>query len=256
MREGSVLFLNELNRLPEAAQNLLLPALDEGLVEVPHLGRCAPPTGSWWWRRRTRRSTWRPGTCPRRCATGSSTWRWGTRRRRRKSRSSPRRPGVPTPRSCARPCASCAARGCTRDVRRGASVRGAIAHGGAGRRREETALRSPAALRAAAEIALTTRVDLRDGDAGLGDVLDELVELVVEQGARPGGGGAGAVGRAPVRARPARRGPGRRRSRAMRGGAARAAGAGRSARWRTAARWRSRCARRPKTWTAGSSPAT
>ncbi len=38
MREGSVLFLNELNRLPEAAQNLLLPALDEQVVQVPHLG--------------------------------------------------------------------------------------------------------------------------------------------------------------------------------------------------------------------------
>ena len=38
MREGRVLFLNELNRLPEAAQNLLLPALDEGVVQVPHLG--------------------------------------------------------------------------------------------------------------------------------------------------------------------------------------------------------------------------
>ena len=45
MREGSVLFLNELNRLPEAAQNLLLPALDEGLVEVPHLGEVRAAEG-------------------------------------------------------------------------------------------------------------------------------------------------------------------------------------------------------------------
>ena len=45
MREGRVLFLNELNRLPEAAQNLLLPALDEGVVQVPHLGEVRAADG-------------------------------------------------------------------------------------------------------------------------------------------------------------------------------------------------------------------
>jgi len=38
MREGRVLFINELNRMPESVQNVLLPALDEGLVQVPHIG--------------------------------------------------------------------------------------------------------------------------------------------------------------------------------------------------------------------------
>ena len=38
MRAGAVLFINELNRMPEGVQNVLLPALDEGLVHVPHLG--------------------------------------------------------------------------------------------------------------------------------------------------------------------------------------------------------------------------
>lgn len=38
MQTGSVLFINELNRMPEGVQNVLLPALDEGLVHVPHLG--------------------------------------------------------------------------------------------------------------------------------------------------------------------------------------------------------------------------
>lgn len=44
MRAGGVLFINELNRMPEGVQNVLLPALDEGLVAVPHLGavRAAP----------------------------------------------------------------------------------------------------------------------------------------------------------------------------------------------------------------------
>ncbi len=44
MRQGAVLFVNELNRMPEGVQNVLLPALDEGMIHVPHLGalRAAP----------------------------------------------------------------------------------------------------------------------------------------------------------------------------------------------------------------------
>jgi MoxR-like ATPase len=44
MREGAVLFINELNRMPEGVQNVLLPAMDEGMVLVPMLGevRAAP----------------------------------------------------------------------------------------------------------------------------------------------------------------------------------------------------------------------
>ena len=38
MRQGSVLFVNELNRMPEAVQNVLLPALDERLLIVPRIG--------------------------------------------------------------------------------------------------------------------------------------------------------------------------------------------------------------------------
>ena len=38
MMAGGVLFINELNRMPEGVQNVLLPALDEGTVHVPHLG--------------------------------------------------------------------------------------------------------------------------------------------------------------------------------------------------------------------------
>lgn len=44
MREGAVLFVNELNRMPEGVQNVLLPAMDEGAIQVPLLGevRAAP----------------------------------------------------------------------------------------------------------------------------------------------------------------------------------------------------------------------
>jgi MoxR-like ATPase len=45
MRRGAVLFINELNRMPEAVQNVLLPALDEGLVIVPRIGEVRMAVG-------------------------------------------------------------------------------------------------------------------------------------------------------------------------------------------------------------------
>ncbi|MCC7440164.1 MAG: MoxR family ATPase [Bdellovibrionales bacterium] len=38
MREGGILLLNELNRFPEGVQNILLPAVDERRVLIPRLG--------------------------------------------------------------------------------------------------------------------------------------------------------------------------------------------------------------------------
>lgn len=38
MKAGGILFINELNRLPEGVQNVLLPALDEKMVAIPKLG--------------------------------------------------------------------------------------------------------------------------------------------------------------------------------------------------------------------------
>ncbi len=38
MLKGGVLFINELNRLPEGVQNVLLPAVDERMIVVPRLG--------------------------------------------------------------------------------------------------------------------------------------------------------------------------------------------------------------------------
>ncbi len=38
MREGAILFLNELNRMPEGVQNVLLPVLDEHRVAIPRYG--------------------------------------------------------------------------------------------------------------------------------------------------------------------------------------------------------------------------
>jgi gas vesicle protein GvpN len=38
MREGGVLFMNEMNRMPEGVQNILLPAMDESIIEIPKVG--------------------------------------------------------------------------------------------------------------------------------------------------------------------------------------------------------------------------
>lgn len=45
MRDGAVLFINELNRMPEGVQNVLLPALDEGRIQVPNLGEVVASPG-------------------------------------------------------------------------------------------------------------------------------------------------------------------------------------------------------------------
>lgn len=45
MRGGAILFINELNRMPEAVQNVLLPSIDEGIVQVPQLGEIRAALG-------------------------------------------------------------------------------------------------------------------------------------------------------------------------------------------------------------------
>ena len=39
MQNGGVLFINELNRMPEGVQNVLLPAMDEFEIEIPKIGK-------------------------------------------------------------------------------------------------------------------------------------------------------------------------------------------------------------------------
>jgi MoxR-like ATPase len=45
MQTGGVLFINELNRLPEGVQNVLLPAIDEKMIIVPRLGEIRAKPG-------------------------------------------------------------------------------------------------------------------------------------------------------------------------------------------------------------------
>jgi MoxR-like ATPase len=45
MKKGGVLFINELNRLPEGVQNVLLPAIDEKMIVVPRFGEIRATEG-------------------------------------------------------------------------------------------------------------------------------------------------------------------------------------------------------------------
>jgi len=45
MENGAVLFINELNRMPEGVQNVLLPAMDEGKIDVPKIGTITARNG-------------------------------------------------------------------------------------------------------------------------------------------------------------------------------------------------------------------
>ncbi len=183
MREGRVLFLNELNRLPEAAQNLLLPALDEGVVQVPHLRPVHAVAGF------QVVATQNPAEY---VATGHLS-------EALRDRFEHLELGYQT--AAEEESIVAAATGC-RDaalvraavrlargtrvhprVRRGASVRGAIAIV-----ELAGAVASDAGgvrLRRAAHAALAGRVELRDADSEFDDVLDELVEVVVTRGEDP-----------------------------------------------------------------------
>ncbi len=47
MLNGGILFINEINRLSEGAQNVLIPALDEKIIEIPKLGTIEAKDGFW-----------------------------------------------------------------------------------------------------------------------------------------------------------------------------------------------------------------
>ena len=45
MEGGGILFINEINRMPEATQNTLLPVMDEGILHIPKLGTITAADG-------------------------------------------------------------------------------------------------------------------------------------------------------------------------------------------------------------------
>ncbi len=177
MRSGSVLFINELNRMPESVQNVLLPALDERLLQVPHIGEVRAADGF------QVVATQNPVEY---VATGHLS---EALRDRFEHLALPYQPAADEEAIVA------AATGCddaglvraavrltrlTRThprFRRGASVRAAIAMVAVA-----PGFEGETALRCAAEAALATRVELRDDlDADFATALDELFSSIVER---------------------------------------------------------------------------
>jgi len=175
MRDGAVLFINELNRMPESVQNVLLPALDERIVNVPHIGTVHAAEGF------QVVATQNPVEY---VATGHLS----EALRDRFEHLALEYQSAGEEAEIVRREAGCddaglvsAAVRLTRATRRhprfrkGASIRAAVAMVTiAG------SLDGEGALRAAMDAALTTRVDLRDDiDADMASALDELYEQVV-----------------------------------------------------------------------------
>ena len=171
MRQGSVLFVNELNRMPEAVQNVLLPALDERLLIVPRIGDVRAAAGF------QVVATQNPVEY---IATGHLSEALRDRFEHvglDYQSAAEETEIVRRETGCAdlalvdeAVAVTRATRGDPR-FRKGASVRAAIAMVAIAARTE-----GPDALRRAAGAALPTRVELRDEtDSPLPDVLDELV---------------------------------------------------------------------------------
>jgi MoxR-like ATPase len=171
MRQGSVLFVNELNRMPEAVQNVLLPALDERLLIVPRIGDVRAAAGF------QVVATQNPVEY---IATGHLSEALRDRFEHvglDYQSAAEETEIVRRETGCADFALLDEAVAITRATRsdprfrKGASVRAAIAMGATAARTE-----GPDALRRAAGAALPTRVELRDEtDSPLPDVLDELV---------------------------------------------------------------------------------
>ncbi len=191
MREGRVLFINELNRMPESVQNVLLPALDERLLQLPHIGEVHAAEGF------QVVATQNPVEY---VATGhlSEALRDRFEHLALLYQDALEEAGIVVAETGSTDVALVrTAVRLTRATRlhprfrKGASVRGAIATVAiAERLRAEDGNAAVAVsretLRRAAEAALTTRVDLRDDiDADFGVALDELLDLVVERDEDP-----------------------------------------------------------------------
>jgi MoxR-like ATPase len=190
MRGGHVLFINELNRMPESVQNVLLPALDERLVQVPHIGEVRAAEGF------QVVATQNPVEY---VATGhlSEALRDRFEHLALLYQSAGEEQdivvtetGSPDAALVLRAVRLARATRLHPRFRKGASVRAAIATVAIAERlwAEKDACGSvdPETLRAAAEAAFTTRVDVRDDiDTDFSTAFDEVFDLVVTKGEDP-----------------------------------------------------------------------
>ena len=91
LRDGSLLYVEEINRIPEETLNVLITVMSEGELHVPRLGRvvAAPGLPAGGGHEPVRRRRHGPHL-RRRCTTACAGWRWTTRAPPTRRPSSPR----------------------------------------------------------------------------------------------------------------------------------------------------------------------
>ncbi|MGO8684620.1 MAG: AAA family ATPase [Thermoleophilia bacterium] len=190
MRTGAVLFINELNRMPESVQNVLLPALDEGLLILPRIGAVTAAPGF------QVIATQNPVEY---IATGHLSEALRDRfehvalayqERTQEEAIVARVSASPDHELIANAVALTRATRHHSAFKKGASIRAAIAMVAIAAELKAAGLAPPVALRQAAGAALATRVDLRaDLDSDLTVTLDELYAAIIDGGADPDASG-------------------------------------------------------------------
>jgi MoxR-like ATPase len=176
MTDGAVLFINELNRMPESVQNVLLPALDERLLILPRIGEVRATPGF------QVIATQNPVEY---IATGHLSEALRDRFEHvqleyqsaaEEARIVARETGCDDELLLWQAVAITRATRVHGRFKKGASVRGAIATVAVARRLMTDGLAADEALRRAALAALTTRTELKDElGADLGHTIDEII---------------------------------------------------------------------------------
>ena len=174
MQAGAILFVNELNRMPEGVQNVLLPALDEGLVHVPHLGTIRAAQGFGLIATQNPAEFVATGQLSEALLDRFELVRLGYQLALEEERIVAQEVRChPEPELIAAAVRMVRATRGDKRIRRGASVRAAVAIA-------DLAATLDGDLRLAAELALATRIELEDAtDHPLDQILEELAKKAV-----------------------------------------------------------------------------
>ena len=174
MQAGAILFVNELNRMPEGVQNVLLPALDEGLVHVPHLGTIRAAQGFGLIATQNPAEFVATGQLSEALLDRFELVRLGYQLAEEEERIVAQEVRChPEPELIAAAVRMVRATRGDKRIRRGASVRAAVAIA-------DLAATLDGDLRLAAELALATRIELEDAtDHPLDQILEELAKKAV-----------------------------------------------------------------------------
>jgi len=172
MQASGILFINELNRMPESAQNVLLPCLDERLVVIPRLGPVRAASGFLVVATQNPQEFVATSHLSEALRDRFELLRLGYQSLEEEVRIVRQATGVEDEELCRRAVLAVRASREHSQVKRGASVRAAISAV-----RIASELGGADHLLAAARLAFPTRIELReDATKSLDEVIRELVE--------------------------------------------------------------------------------